>query len=72
MNPALSGNSIRAIQHFELNDAFEICGQIIFDSYLGLPHLLMCMWSSDWFKAVPKCIICDTEVCESIAIVCGD
>ena len=23
-------------------------------------------------KAVSKCIICDTEVCKSIAIVCGD
>ena len=71
MSPCLSRSSIR--QHFEVDDAFEICGQLIFNFYLGLPHMLTYVHVElRLVEAVPKCIIRDTEVCKSIAIVSGD
>ena len=39
MNPCLHGSS--AIRHFELSDVIEIRNRIIFDLYMGLPHVLV-------------------------------
>ena len=39
MNPALSGSS--ALEHFERSNVIEICNRIMFDFYVGLPHMLV-------------------------------
>ena len=38
MNPTLNGSS--ALQHFKHSNAIEIRNGIMFDFYLGLPHVL--------------------------------
>ena len=38
MSPALSGSS--AIRRFEGNDAIEICDEITFEFYTGLPQMV--------------------------------
>ena len=44
MSPALNGSS--ALQRFECSNAIEIRNRIMFDFYLGLPHvcLYLCMY----------------------------
>ena len=40
MSPALTRSS--TIWHFEGSDPFEVCDEITFDFYPGLPHLHLC------------------------------
>ena len=37
MNPALNGSS--ALERFKCGNAIEICNRIMFNFYLGLPHV---------------------------------
>ena len=37
INPALNGSSV--LERFECSNVIEICNRIMFDFYLGLPHL---------------------------------
>ena len=39
MNPAPEGSS--AIRHFEHSNAIKINNEIIFDFYVGLPHIVL-------------------------------
>ena len=39
MSPCLHESSV--IRHFELSDAIETHNRIIFDFYMGLPHVLV-------------------------------
>ena len=42
MSPTFNGSS--ALQHFERGNAVKICNGIMFDFYLGLPHMYVCMY----------------------------
>ena len=42
MGPTLNGSS--ALQRFECGNALEICNGIMFDFYLGLPHVIIKMF----------------------------
>ena len=44
MSPALNGSS--AIQRFKHSDVIEIWDGIIFDFHTGLPHIVICLYTT--------------------------
>ena len=51
MSPAFNGSSV--LQHFECSNAVALCNRIMFDFYLGLPHVCcFSQRSNRWFLLV--------------------
>ena len=55
MSPTPNGSSALVKEHFERSYAIEICNEIMFDFYLGLPHVIVRGRNSIAYLVRSKC-----------------